>query len=251
MVLRGLLKYIAPRAFDDGLHRCNEAGKKLIDVNPVKRFLDLGCGDGSLTMEFAEQTSAEEVYGIEFVDEQRSTAEMRGIICRKQDLNEPLGYESEFFDLILSSQNIEHLHNTRLYLEECCRCLRPGGQVIILTENLASWVNILSLIPGWQPFSTTNINGWSAGNPLTWHRGQEYDEKFIDQWRKTGVSGTVGHVRLLAYYGLLESMKLAGFTDVCLSSRGYLPLWGVCSDVLCAVDRRHGHFLIGTGKRPH
>jgi len=245
--MRRLLRYIAPKSFDDGLNRCNSLGKRLIARQGIERFLDAGCGDGKITMEFAASAGAGEVYGIEFVDEMRSRAEKRGIRCSSQDLNSPWDYDDNFFDLILSSQNIEHLHNTRLYLEECHRCLKKDGQLVVLTENLASWVNIGALLFGWQPFSTTNINGWSVGNPLIWHSDIPRDEKFISTWQNTGVSGTVGHVRVLAYRGLKHLMEKAGFMNVRVYSRGYLPLWGWISDILCTIDRRHGHFLIASG----
>ena len=117
----------------------------------------------------------------------------------------------------------------------------------MLTENLASWVNIGSLLFGWQPFSTTNINGWSLGNPLIWHKDEKRDFDFFDKYQSTGVSGTVGHVRVLAHTGLRDLIKKVGFRDVKVYSRGYLPLWGGLSDLLCWIDKRHGHFLIATG----
>ncbi len=164
--VRMLLKLIAPKSFDDGLTRCNNLGKKLITKKGIDRFLDVGCGDGKLTMEFAEIAKPKEIYGIEFIDEYRLEAEKKGMKCLKCDLNGKWNFDDNFFDFILSSQNIEHLHNTRLYLEECYRYLKPEGQLIILTESLASLVNIGALLFGWQPFSTTLINGWNLGNPL-------------------------------------------------------------------------------------
>ena len=249
-IMRKLLKYIAPKAFNDGLARCNALGKRLVGGRAYPRFLDVGCGDGVLTVEFAAAAGAEEVWGVEFVDTLAVEAGKRGIHCIRQDVNAPWDLPGDHFDLILSSQNIEHVHNTRLYLEECHRCLRTGGRLVVLTENLASWVNIGALVFGWQPFSTTNINGWSAGNPLIWHAGEPRDEAFFSAWQGTGVSGTVGHVRVLAYRGLRDLMVRVGFSEVRIRTKGWLPLWGRLSDMLCAVDRRHGHFLIGTGVKP-
>lgn len=241
------LKYIAPKAFNSGLDRCNRMGLRLIAHRDYERMLDVGCGDGSLTLEFAKIAGAKELFGIELVDSYRAEAEKKGIRCISQDLNSPWDYESDSFDFILSSQNIEHIHNTRLYLQECYRCLRRGGQFIVLTENLASWVNIGSLIFGWQPFSTTNINGLSVGNPFIWHKDEPRDTAFIDTWQATGVSGTVGHVRVLAFMGLRDLMEEVGFRNIRMETKGWLPLWGVFSDLMCYLDRRHGHFLIATG----
>ena len=245
--MRALLKWIAPKSFNDGVSKCNELGMKLISKKDVEAFLDVGCGNGELTMVFAATVRPKTVYGIEYVDEFRADAESKGIICKKCDLNDKWPFEDNFFDIILSSQNIEHMHNTRLYLEESYRCLKPNGQIIILTENLASWVNIGALLFGWQPFSTTNINGFNLGNPLIWHANEKKEEKFLETYQDTGVSGTVGHIRVLAFKGLKDLMERIGFKDVRLYTRGYLPCWGIVSSFFCIIDKRHGNFLIATG----
>ena len=174
-------------------------------------------------------------------------ARKRGIKCEKFDLNYKWSFKDNYFDFILSSQNIEHLHNTRLYLKESYRCLKKGGQLVVLTENLASWINIGSLIFGWQPFSATLINGWSIGNPLIWHSEKPSNKTSLKKYLDAGISGTASHVRILAYKGLKEIMKQAGFKNVRVYSRGYLPFWGKLSDFLCKIDKKHGYFLIGTG----
>ena len=123
--MRKLLKYIAPKSFNDGLARCNDLGKRLIRGGGVERFLDVGCGEGGLTMEFAKAANAREIFGIEYIPDLCRAAEEKGIRCIRQDLNTRWDIESDRFDLVLSSQNIEHLHNSRLYLEECYRTLKP------------------------------------------------------------------------------------------------------------------------------
>ncbi|HPN65756.1 MAG TPA: methyltransferase domain-containing protein [Candidatus Goldiibacteriota bacterium] len=244
--MANLLKAAGEKSFMLGLSKCNETGMGLITKkNGI--LLDLGCGDGSLTMQFARSSGAKKVYGIEYVDSERKKAQKAGIKCVKADLNSVLPFKTNSFDVILSSQNIEHLHNTRLYLAECHRMLKPGGQLVVLTENLASWINILSLLFGWQPFSTANINGWSIGNPLSLPRGNEKSEEFINKYSRTLISGATGHVRVLAYNGLKEMLQRTGFKNVKMKTTGYLPFWGFLSAMLCAIDKRHGHFLIGTG----
>lgn len=250
MSFRKILKVIAPKAFNDGLSRCNQIGKALIAKERIEKLLDLGCGDGRLTMEFAKIAKPKEVFGVEFATESIRKAKRRGINCIRADLNCKLRFRSNFFDLILSSQTIEHLHNTRLHLEECYRCLKKGGQLIILTENLSSLANVISLAFGWQPFSTTYINGWNIGNPLIWHLDEKKDEKFLEKYQTYGCSGAVGHVRVLSYRGLKELVEKTGFREVKVLTTGYLPFWGNFSDLLCKIDKRHGHFLIATGIKP-
>ncbi len=248
--VKRLLEWLVPRCWEDGVARCNELGKELVAGGPIDRLLDVGCGDGRVTEDFARATQAGEAYGIDYVDELLDLAREKGIVCLKSDLNKSWPFENDYFDLVLSSQNIEHVYDTRLYLEEAFRCLKPGGRLLVLTENLSSWGNIGALVMGWQPFSATHINGWDLGNPLIWNVGERDDEASRQEWQAMGLGGAAGHVRVLAFAGLKELLLKVGFRGVSIFTRGYLPLWGKPSDFLCRLDPRHGHFLVATGEKP-
>lgn len=248
--MRSFLKRFAPWTFMNGLERGNELGMELVAGRRVDKMLDLGCKDGEITLRFAAAAGAREVWGVEYVEEFRELAQGKGIHCVPGDLNDTWQVPGGEFDLVLSSQSIEHMHNTRHYLEECFRCLKPGGQLLVLTENLSSWSNIGALVFGWQPFSCTSINGWVLGNPLTWDLDDPVDPEFLERMQPQGVSGTVGHVRVLSYRGLRDVLLKAGFSGVEVRSRGYLPFWGTLSDLLCRADPRHGHFLVANAYRP-
>ena len=242
--MRAILRAIAPRVYKDGHRRCNELGKRLVVRRPVNRFLDVGCGDGRLTMEFAEVVQPSELWGLELNEEMIEQCQQQGITCRPCDVNGEWQFDDGWFDLILSSQNIEHLHDTRHYLAECWRCLAPGGQLIVLTENLASWANVWSLVFGWQPFSTTSICDWHLGNPFIWHLDQPKPSQ-LEDFGCTSQS----HIRVLAYCGLKDLLAKTGFGEIRAYTRGYFPLFGLLSDVLCTLDRRHGHFLIANARK--
>jgi SAM-dependent methyltransferase len=42
---------------------------------------------------------------------------------------------SETFDAVLSTQVLEHVGDPGLYLQECCRVLRPGGRLLLSTHG--------------------------------------------------------------------------------------------------------------------
>ncbi len=48
---------------------------------------------------------------------------------------------------------IEHLYNSDLVISEIYRILKRNGILILSTPNLASWINRLVLLLGYQPFS--------------------------------------------------------------------------------------------------
>ncbi len=238
---------LCPRnSFDEGVKDCISLGKKLITKKNVDRFLDLGCSDGKLTKEFAKTIKSKEIWGIEILPQRIRAAKSKGIKCLKADLNYKWPLESNYFDIILSSQNIEHVHNTAFYLLECYRCLKPNGQLIILTENLASFANLFALFFGWQPFSC-DIGGWLVGNPLMKQRKNAKDiEKLIKKCQRKGLTGSIGHIKVLSFQGLQDSLELVGFRDIKMFTRGYVPLYGWLSDLLCSIDKKRGYFLIAS-----
>ena len=242
--LRRLIRIVADKAFFDGADKADEFAAKQAGGTGVKRMLDVGCGDGETTVRFATLIGAEAVFGVDFDVARLKDAESRGITCYTFDLNGKWDIESEGFDLILSRFSFEHLHYTRIFLKECYRCLVPGGKLVIITENLSSWLNVGALLFGWQPFSLTQFDGWFIGNPLAWRTGDTELERSFDYYEDACAPGMMGHVRVLAFQGIKELLGRAGFKDICVVTRGYLPLWGRLSDILSRVDPRHGHILV-------
>src|SRR5207237_1346369 len=78
-------------------------------------------------------------------------------------LNADIPIRDESFDAISSNQVIEHLSDTDIFLAESFRVLRPGGHVVVSTENMSSWHNLAALLLGWQAFSLTNITDKRSG----------------------------------------------------------------------------------------
>jgi 2-polyprenyl-3-methyl-5-hydroxy-6-metoxy-1,4-benzoquinol methylase len=107
--------------------------------------LDFGAGIGNLTMKL---DALKQFRSITAVDLMQRPDNIFGctIDWRIWDLNHPLEFDSETFDLVISSEVIEHLENPRAIIREWFRLLKPNGTLIFSTPNNESWRAILALV---------------------------------------------------------------------------------------------------------
>lgn len=191
---------------------------------------DLGCDDGKWTLKLGEAVGTSHLFGVELIDERRLQAESIGVDTKSSDLNGPLPYEDNCFDLIHANQVIEHLSNIDNFISEIYRALKPGGHLIISTENLASWHNIFALILGYMPFSLTNVTSKTAalGNPLAPHTDEEFWE-----------SATWHHKTVFSTKGLVQLLSLHGFEIAAIKGAGYYPF----GNLFAAMDPYHCAFI--------
>lgn len=230
-----------------GITRCNDwAGKNAASLNP-KCVLDVGCSDGSLLSSYFKTPPAE-YHGIEGSPDSVLKAERRGIKVSRFDLNGRWPYPDNKFDVVFSSQVIEHLHNTRLFVEEIYRVLKPGGTAITTSENLCSLLNWLAMSLGYTPFSLMQTCGYNLGNPIGLHYNENLHEPLpIDHPAFAGVSG---HVRVLSVRQAKEIFDLTGFVTEA-SSISILPLPDKLSSVLESFIKHRGHYLLIKATKPH
>ncbi|MEI7730598.1 MAG: class I SAM-dependent methyltransferase [Verrucomicrobiota bacterium] len=229
-----------------GINRCNDIiGQAVADLAP-DCLLDVGCGDGSMLFRYLKKTPRE-FYGIEGAPDLKAQAEARGLKMASFDLNGRWSYEDNKFDVVFSSQVIEHLHNARLFVEEMYRVLKPGGTAIVASENLCSILNTFAMAMGYTPFSLMQTCGRYLGNPI----GLHYNEKLVEHVPvdHPAFSGVSGHVRVLTVRQARELFDLTGFQTEAWSV-SILPLPDWLSRRLESVVIHRGHYLIVRAKKP-
>lgn len=113
--------------------------RRLLPSRPS--YLDIGCGDGSLTIKVASIIEALEIYGVDVDESALARAIERGITALKCNLDEePLPFTNDSFDLITAFEVIEHLNNPQRMLREAFRVLKEGGIIVIETPNVTGCV---------------------------------------------------------------------------------------------------------------
>ncbi len=219
----------------------NEKFLSLIKRRKNSRLLDLGCGDGKLTLSFAEKAGATTVVGVE-------SGKIKDLINKKKikiisaNLNHKLPFKDSYFDVVISHFSLEHLYNVDVFISETYRILKKGGYVLVATDNLSSWANIVSLIMGWQPFTTAyGVARRSLGNPFS--IGGDF---VVDDGDSLG---ELSHNKVLAYKMLIDVYKEYGFKVEEVKGIGYFPFYGSISDFFCSIDARHSHLLLLKAKK--
>jgi SAM-dependent methyltransferase len=160
------------------------------------RLLDIGCWDGSVACEYTRnfiRESGAELYGADIVVHAAAVPVYRKIY--ETDIShERLPVEDSFFDCVVASELIEHVFDTDFVIEEIRRVLKPGGTLILTAPNLASLVNRIFLLLGFQPVCTEVSSRRSTyGNP----------------WRREG--RPAGHIRDFTMRALADLVRAHGF----------------------------------------
>ena len=105
------------------------------EVRAGDRALDLGCGAGDLTAALAR--AGAQVVGADVAEAALGRARSRhpGMEFRIVPFDGPLPFEDGSFDLVWSSEVIEHVADTARWLSEVRRVLAPGGRLLLTTPS--------------------------------------------------------------------------------------------------------------------
>lgn len=109
------------------------------DRFPAKKVLDIGCGPGWVTVQYARGGAA--VTAVDLtdaaVDLTRRHVDLHGLRADVRQANaEALPFEDRSFDLVVSSGVLHHTPDTQKTFQEAFRVLRPGGKAKITLYRL-------------------------------------------------------------------------------------------------------------------
>jgi SAM-dependent methyltransferase len=103
----------------------------LESLEPARRALDLGCGDGAVSGAIpAERLTVADVSALALG---RARARLPGAEAVELEPDAPLPFEDGAFDLVVCTDTLEHVRDVQLFLSEVRRVLEPGARVAIST----------------------------------------------------------------------------------------------------------------------
>lgn len=112
-------------------------------LTPDKKILEVGSGFGAFTV-FSRALHGLDVTGAEpdplVRDYARELAETAGVDCLIEDCaGENLSFPDQSFDLVYSSNVLEHVQDPAKVLAESVRVLKPGGYLFFTYPNYCSF----------------------------------------------------------------------------------------------------------------
>jgi SAM-dependent methyltransferase len=167
----------------------------------VKTICDLGCGNGYLAGELGKRgfdvlgIDASDTY-LDFARQRNSSPQvsfMKGLIS--QELAHQLRSTHPPFDLVVSSDVIEHIYDPLEFLHAAFAILRPGGIAVIGTPYHGYLKNVAISLTG----------RWDSHHGVHWHGG---------------------HIKFFSVASLSSLMRRAGFEEPRFEFYGRFPgLW--------------------------
>lgn len=188
----------------------------------VQTMLDLGCGYGILTVAIAEFLGVKKIIAID-VDEVRlrylteiviKRADNIELVALQQDFSKPLNLP-EKVQLVTSFGSLEHTTCWDEVFENIKNSLVKSGYIVISMPNLASWVNRLALLLGYQPrdLETSGKKLYGVAPPFKTH-------------------GVTGHVKVATFKAFYEFLVDSGF-DIVMTK----PLYSKTNPMINFLDR--------------
>lgn len=160
----------------------NSAAYVLDEITPGAHVLDVGCGPGSITVDFARRCAPGRVLGIDLepgvLDDARRLAREAGldnVEFKAADVY-ATGLPDASFDVVHAHQLMQHLADPPAALREMGRLARPGGVVAArdadyaamtwypLDEALDRWLSIyheVARASGGEPDAARRLYSWA------------------------------------------------------------------------------------------
>ncbi len=153
------------------------------DLQPSqrKRILDLGSGSGRHIVYLASQGF--DVYGFdyaqkgldmtrEWLDKERLSATLQ-----QGDMTQPLQYDTDFFDAVISIQVIHHarLETIEDIIRELARVLKPEGEIL---ATVAMHKNQATDYDEIAPNTFVPLDGWEKGLPHYFFDDEQLSKSF-------------------------------------------------------------------------
>jgi ubiquinone/menaquinone biosynthesis C-methylase UbiE len=204
----------------------NSAGYLIPHIQPNMSILDIGCGPGSITIDFARLVPHGHVTGIEYVPEPlekvRALASSQGVTNISFEVGDihSLPFPDNSFDIAHAHQVLQHIADPIQGLREMRRVVKPHGIVACRESASMTWYPDSEGLEVWSELST-RMSRAKGGNPNPGSYIHVWAEKatFINaKITKSASSWCFSSDEEREYWGgsMEERARSSGFTKIAL-----------------------------------
>lgn len=197
-------------------------------------LVDCGSGDGEKTLVRGRRLAARRVVGLEESKESCLSAERKGVEVYRTDLSRRWPLPSGKVDCVTATEVVEHVVDLDNFFCEAKRVLKPGGTIVISTENLAGYRNIWALLLGRQPYTGPYLSRLfpiGHGSGASYYRGEKGKR-------------IAPHINVMTAWALRELLIIYGFRVDKLVGVAFYPLPGIMASLAAKLDKYHASYCV-------
>lgn len=173
-----------------------EFSRKYVDKST--KVLDVGSGRGV----FSKYIDCAYYQGLDLSRKAVDLAAKNNINVIDEDIKEHAEKRTEFYDLVVLFQVLEHVSDVRSFMRSSLKCLKPGGKLIIAVPNNDSFIkyaanNFLNMPPHHQLL-------WNQASLIT--LGEIYNLRVVEVFKEK-----VTNVHKEWFYQVLKEKSLLDF----------------------------------------
>jgi SAM-dependent methyltransferase len=208
------------------------------------QVLDCGAGGGHVADRLS--IAADRYHGIDWSNDDTERARARGLQVVQGDLNQPLPYPDAHFRCVFGLSVLEHLLRPCRYLRECHRVLEPGGRLVILTPNIATYFTAFLVLAGRMPSSGPHPDSEAllastgpVSNLVTTRTAFDVEND----------APSHRHLVIFSYLALKRYLRMLGFRDITGHGFGVYPFPNAMQPMLERLDPYHAHQMVFVARK--
>lgn len=183
--------------------------------------------------------------GVEWNAEACARGQAHGLNLVQGDLNAPLPFADEQFRCVIALSVLEHLLYGCHFLQECRRVLEPGGVLVLLTPNIATYFTAVRILMGKMPSSGPHPDSsllLASEEPF-----QVRDASLLPDVENERPAHR--HLIVFSYRVLHRYLGMLGFAPIAGRGFGLYPFPVFMQPLLEWIDPYHCHQMVFVATR--